>query len=195
MPKVYLLNQAYPQDCDILRQVRSEHSQRVYFLNRGYITYYIDQQTKPFEHRLVADKAFGGIPDGYHVHHINGIVNDNRSVNLEMLSASEHARLHHGYSVIVACSTCGDPVEVKHSQFDRYNSQYCSKRCRGIGQRKAERPTPEYLLHLLTTVGNWCEIAKMYNVSDNAVRKWAISYNLDLSICDGRKSKGWGSRI
>ncbi len=46
------------------------------------------------EHRLVAFEAGIAVPDGYHVHHRNGIKDDNRLENLEVLAASDHTRLH-----------------------------------------------------------------------------------------------------
>jgi len=36
----------------------------------------------------------GAIPSGYVIHHINGIKNDNRIENLQMMTPSEHTRLH-----------------------------------------------------------------------------------------------------
>ena len=45
-------------------------------------------------HRVVWQEAHGDIPDGYHIHHINGDCGDNRLENLECLSPSEHAKRH-----------------------------------------------------------------------------------------------------
>ena len=46
------------------------------------------------EHRRVWRKAFGEIPKGFHIHHKNGDKKDNRLENLELISASEHTKLH-----------------------------------------------------------------------------------------------------
>lgn len=53
------------------------------------------------EHRLVAEQKVGRILDSQteHVHHINGIRDDNRPENLEILSPSEHATAHPGNRV------------------------------------------------------------------------------------------------
>lgn len=45
-------------------------------------------------HRAVYRHYFGEIPQGYHVHHVDGDVQNNSPENLILLPASEHARLH-----------------------------------------------------------------------------------------------------
>lgn len=46
------------------------------------------------EHRVVWEEAHGPIPKGYHVHHRNGDITDNRLENLELMSAGDHTRHH-----------------------------------------------------------------------------------------------------
>lgn len=46
-----------------------------------------------YEHVLVWEKAHGKVPQGWHVHHINGVKSDNRLENLVALSARDHARV------------------------------------------------------------------------------------------------------
>jgi len=45
-------------------------------------------------HRLVLFEAGIDVPSGFQVHHRNGDKTDNRLENLELISASEHTRLH-----------------------------------------------------------------------------------------------------
>lgn len=45
-------------------------------------------------HRAVWEAAYGTIPKGYHIHHINDDKHDNRIENLELLSHSEHSKHH-----------------------------------------------------------------------------------------------------
>lgn len=54
-----------------------------------------DKGTRVLEHRYVWEQAHGPIPDGWHIHHLNGIKDDNRLENLVAMSRSDHHRNHH----------------------------------------------------------------------------------------------------
>ena len=48
-----------------------------------------------FTHRTTAAKKIGhSIPQGYHVHHKNGVKTDNRPSNLAVIPASVHRKIH-----------------------------------------------------------------------------------------------------
>jgi len=46
------------------------------------------------QHRVVWELANGPIPKGFHVHHINGVRDDNRIENLSLLPAAVHNSQH-----------------------------------------------------------------------------------------------------
>lgn len=182
MPKISTLNEAYPTNCETLLQLRAECADHVYFLNSGYINYYINETFKPYEHRLVAEMVFGEIPNGYQVHHINRIRSDNRASNLELLNPSEHAHHHHGIADIslAPCAACGRILEVRSNRLERNEQFYCNRKCVSVGQRKTDWPTPAELSHRINEVRNWKALGRIYGVSDNAVRRWARSYGLPV---------------
>jgi len=45
-----------------------------------------------FEHRIIWEAAHGPLPDGWHIHHLNGVKDDNRVENLQAMPAKDHAR-------------------------------------------------------------------------------------------------------
>ena len=46
------------------------------------------------EHRYIWEKDNGQIPEGFQVHHINGDKLDNRIENMQVMSNSDHQKLH-----------------------------------------------------------------------------------------------------
>ena len=67
------------------------------------------------------------------------------------------------------CSHCGAPI------YERF--KYCSQKCARLSSRKVDRPNKEDLEEMINTM-SWLAIGKKYEVSDNAVRKWARSYGI-----------------
>ena len=54
---------------------------------------------------------------------------------------------------------------------------YCSNVCAQFSRRKVERPSKQQLISLIQN-NSFCQIGRMYNVSDNSVRKWAKFYDI-----------------
>lgn len=73
------------------------------------------------------------------------------------------------------CRWCEkDFLVTRHSR-----RKFCSSKCYRESTHKVQWPTLEQLALDIATM-SWCAIGRKYGVSDNAVRKWARSYNLIL---------------
>jgi hypothetical protein len=118
--------------------------------------------------------------------HINGVGNDNRLENLQIVCPNCAATLdtHCGRNTPRRrdCPSCGKsfaPRDLRH----RYCSLACwgdvvSKAQSGVPQpsrRKVPRPSSEQLNQDLQTM-SYCAVGRKYGVSDNAVRKWVRWY-------------------
>lgn len=57
------------------------------------------------------------------------------------------------------------------------NAKYCGSKCTQIAQRRVVRPSIDVLKVDIETL-SWRAIGRKYGVSDNAVKKWARSYQL-----------------
>jgi DNA-directed RNA polymerase subunit RPC12/RpoP len=190
-PTVATLNETHPTTCPIVQGVRLAYAAWFYDLSDGYILYYRPGCGQHYEHRLVAEFAFGDIPAGHVVRHCNDDRADNRAENLRILSRSDHglAVFGHEPARTYTCATCGTEFKAVSQRINRSLSGdlYCSPACRQFAQRKVTRPSAEELRQLMVDVGNWTALGQLFGVSDNAVRKWAKRYGLDLALCDGRR--------
>ena len=65
------------------------------------------------QHTVVWESAYGPIPAGWQVHHVNGDKQDNRIANLRLVTATEHKRIHSGCELRDGhwwkpCGVCGE---------------------------------------------------------------------------------------
>ena len=112
--------------------------------------------------------------------HINGVRDDNRLENLQIVCPNCAATLptHCGRGlrkprIPVPCELCGKEYVRRHSR-QRYCSRECGQRG-GKRNRRAERPPYEQLLAEIET-GGYCAVGRKYGVTDNAIRKWVRAY-------------------
>lgn len=147
-----------------------------------------------YEHVVIAEESIGRhLRDDEVVHHLDFNRSNNRSSNLLVLPKSQHAKLHKwldsgapGWqhsganwvnskkpksSELNSCNRCGKHLQEKQKYF-------CSDSCYRISSRKTERPSVDELSLDIVSM-SWEAIGRKYNVSSNAVRKWAKAYKLD----------------
>ena len=108
------------------------------------------------------------------LHHLNGKNDDNRIENLIFLCPNCHSQTENyaGKSTKKKffCQKC-------NSQTKGY-SELCLK-CSSFNTRKVERPSKEILEKEILN-NSMVSIGKKYGVSDNAIRKWCQSYNINI---------------
>lgn len=117
--------------------------------------------------------------------HINGNNHDNRLENLRWLCPNCHSQtstfcgksLKKDYSKPTNyCIDCGAEINIQSTRCISCSASY---------KRKIKRPSSNELLELLTKhKGNFTTIAKIYNVTDNAVRKWCKYYSIPFHTKD-----------
>lgn len=79
-------------------------------LKNGYVRVYVAPGKRTLEHRAVWEAAYGTIPRGLHVHHIDGDKTNNRLDNLALAGNSAHQGLHRHERAL------GDRWSLEHAQ-------------------------------------------------------------------------------
>lgn len=134
--------------------------------------------------------------------HINGVPDDNRLENLRIVCPNCAATLdtHCGRKnrskvVRPPCEECGRPFYPS-----THRTRFCSQTCAGREKRrktggvphperrKVERPPFDELVADVTANG-FSAVARKYEVSDNAVRKWIRQYRLELEAEEERQRR------
>lgn len=152
-----------------------------------------------YEHIVVAESMLGRFlrPEEV-VHHLDLDRSNNREGNLLVLERSQHIKIHiwldkgapmvkaigeqkflknrvnSGESKVVnkVCIICNLTLQKKQIN-------YCSVECKQVGNaQKSKKPPKHTLEKLIAKKTSLLQIGKLYGVSDNAVRKWLISYDL-----------------
>ncbi len=150
-----------------------------------------------YEHILVAETVLGRkLEDGEVVHHEDENKKNNISSNLIVFKTSaDHARFHKTGSreklidgtyvspkYQYTCKNCNKIFESEHK--DAIN---CSLDCRFEGQKKVKIRPDKSELHDLLIQHNFVKVGSMFDVSDNAIRKWCKEYGLSVNSRDYKR--------
>lgn len=112
-----------------------------YVNQQGYVMVKVGIREWKAEHRITMERILGRtLTSNEHVHHKNGNRADNRPKNLQVLSNSEHQKLHdwprtRSRRVTLKCRHCGTSYERKQSRISRF----CSNVCRTAFGRRRKR--------------------------------------------------------
>lgn len=112
--------------------------------------------------------------------HVNGVADDHRLENLRIVCPNCAATLdtHCGKNLALRrrrkCGGCGEAFRPGSSR-QRFCSRTCAARRPRPHKRKVQRPEWERLASEIRALG-YLGVARVYGVSDNAVRKWVRQY-------------------
>lgn len=113
--------------------------------------------------------------------HINGVRDDNRLENLQIVCPNCAATLttHCGRGLrkpreTIACERCGENF-IRRFKKQRYCSRWCGQLASSDKQRWARRPPYDELVREINET-SYCAVARKYGVTDNAIRKWVRAY-------------------
>lgn len=144
-----------------------------------------------YEHIKIAEASMGRpMRPTEVVHHLDGNRANNRTENLLVLERAQHTRLHVWLAGVFAgkpsndnrknskntetvCVICGKTLQAKQTKC-------CSTECLAqLTASKSKKPPRKELKTALRKGTSFLALGRKYGVSDNAVRKWVVSYKLD----------------
>lgn len=126
-----------------------------------------------------------GRPLGLILDHINGVRDDNRLENLQIVcpncaaTLDTHCGRKNRREVTRTCERCSAAFRPNRPE-QRYCSSACGVRYERKGKpnpalRRIERPPHDQLLNEIART-SYSAVGRKYGVSDNAIRKWVVQY-------------------
>lgn len=147
----------------------------------------------PFVHKLVAIHFIENTYDKEEVNHI-----DHDKLNCDMTNLEWCTRKENMNAMSVFYRKNKDLTKIKFREQKHCECLSCGvnissttktsmcPKCYSFSSRKTQRPNKEELLELIKTY-SFLELSRIYNVSDNAIRKWCKKYGLPFKRKDIEK--------
>lgn len=112
-----------------------------------------------------------------HVHHIDDNSLNNELSNLQILSRSEHTRVHRAAEYLIQkCLFCSSDIHTTIKE----NKLYCSSACAQKYRIKDKNITKSILDELIPK-HSWTELGEMFGYSDNGIKKRAKTLGCDIT--------------
>lgn len=137
----------------------------------------------PYLHKLIAESFIPNPKELDEVNHINHDKNDCSIKNLEWVTHEENMHkmfdFYDIHKIKKYCVDCGKDID--------YQAIRCVE-CNFIHNRVTERPSKEELYDLLLS-NSFSKVGRMYDVTDNTVRKWCKKYEIPDNASFYKKRK------
>lgn len=122
-----------------------------------------------------------GVPIPLQIHHVNGVHNDNRLENIQLLCPNCHSLTdtYAGKNANRENST----KYVKKEKVKKCDNKSPIASISYFAEKRFENthPSKETLINDFKELKSFVKVGKKYNVSDNGIRRWCEHYNLPTS--------------
>lgn len=134
----------------------------------------IEEGIKEYRCERCKNTEWEGMPIPLQIHHINGVHNDNRLENIQLLCPNCHS---------LTDTYAGKNANKKNNtKYSKTLSKKCMKKDQWLKLQEkrwsTNHPSKETLCSVFKEVGSFRGVGKLYGVSDKAIAKWFNHYGL-----------------